>query len=178
MSAGVGVGAVGRAATCSFCSGSAWPALSYRLARTIRYDVVIGLEGMAAEWAGAPACSGAACLREPDASFIVSAHAITIQWYPNSEYPYFIKLGGGVAVHRGRYTRGVTEPSDAPVRRTMTLFSATPKIGVGAERRVSPQVSLTLHADMVRAVRGRWIVGDASLSPFLLYMGAGLVWYQ
>ena len=178
MSAGVGVGAVGRAATCTFCTGSAWPALSYRLARTIRYDVVIGLEGMAAEWAGAPACSGAACLREPDASFVVSAHAITIQWYPNSEYPYFIKLGGGVAAHRARYTRGVPSEADTAVRRTVTIVSATPKIGVGVERRVSPQVALTLHVDAVRAVRGRMSIGDASLSPFLVYFGAGLVWYR
>jgi hypothetical protein len=138
---------------------------------------VVAIEGNVSNWSGAPACTGSGCLREPDASFFVATHAVTLQWYPRLEYPFFVKAGFGASTNRARYTHGA-EGTDPPVRVTKSVVSLTPKIGGGVERRVSPQVSMSIHADVSRAVRGRIAAGDASLSATLLYIGISLTWYQ
>jgi hypothetical protein len=154
-----------------------WPSLTYRFGRSLRHDAVLAFEGIAAEWSGSPACTAAACLREPDASFVVATHAVTLQWYPRIEYPYFVKAGFGVSTNSARYTHGAVG-NDPPESTTRTIVSLTPKIGAGVERHISQQVSFSLHADLMRAVRGRIAAGDASLSATLLYLGMSLTWYQ
>lgn len=178
LSAGGGVGVVVNPATCSFCSGGMWPALTYRFARTMRYDAVLAFEGVFSQWSGAPGCTGSGCLREPDARFIVATHTVSLQWYPRVDQPIFVKLGVGASTNHARYTFGVVNATEPAERQSVTVVSLTPKIGVGVERRVSPQVSFSLHADAVRAVRGRIAAGDASLSATLLYLGASFTWYQ
>lgn len=178
ISAGGGVGIVASPASCYFCDSGMWPALSYRFGKTIRYNTVLVLEGLASQWSGHPACSGSGCRQEPDASFFVTAHTLTLQHYPNPERPFFVKVGVGVSVNGARYTAGAPTASDLPVRKSSTVTSLTPKVGFGVERRITPQLSVSMHADAVRAVRGRIAAGDATLSATLLYFGIGVTWYQ